>query len=103
LYNLRKYAVRNLPQDLGLVSSVEFLRTQLERQRDARRNVPRWYLAPFVPVVAAWSVAFYFLPRGGLVLSLMIACFFAVDFIVIAKMNYRAARRLQDQIDELER
>jgi hypothetical protein len=104
LYQLRKQASpRTLPQDLGLISSVEFLRTQLERQRDARQNIWHWYLLPFVPVVLVWAIAFYFLPRVGLVLSLTVGAFFALDFIVIARLNQRAARRLQGQIDELER
>jgi hypothetical protein len=104
LYQLRKkVSPRTLPQALGLISSVEFLRTQLERQRDARQNIWRWYLRPFVPVALVWAIAFYFLPRVGLVLSLMVGAFFALDFLVIARLNQRAARRLQGQIDELER
>ena len=59
LYQLRQQASpRTLPQDLGLISSVEFLRTQLERQRDARQNIWHWYLLPFVPVVLVWALPF---------------------------------------------
>jgi hypothetical protein len=102
LYELRKRASpRTLPQDLGLTSSVEFLRKELERQRDARRTVWRWYLSPALPSVLAFTIGFYFLPRGGLVLASIIGAMFAVDFAVIAKLNERAARRLQRQIDEL--
>ena len=50
-----------------------------------------------------WIIAFYFLPRGGVVLALAVAALFAVDFIVIAKLNQRAAGRLQREIDDLER
>src|SRR5262245_58647735 len=49
LYQLRKRAApQTLPQDLGLTSSVEFLRRELERQRDARLTVWRWYLMPLM-------------------------------------------------------
>lgn len=102
LYQLRKRASpRTLPADLALTSCLEFHRRELERQRDARKSIWRWYLLPFVPSVLVWTIAFYFLPRGSLVLALIIGAFFALDFIVIGKLNQRAARRLQRQIDEL--
>jgi hypothetical protein len=102
LYQLRKRASpRTLPQDLGLTSSVAFLRNELERQRDARRTTWKWYLSPFFPSVLTFTIGFYFLPRGGLVLSSIVGAMFVVDFVVIAKLNERAARRLQRQIDEL--
>lgn len=102
LYQLRKRASpRALPADLALTSCVEFHRRELERQRDARESTWRWYLLPFVPSVLVWTIAFYFLPRGSLLLSLIFgACFLAV-FILIGKANQRAARRLQREVDEL--
>jgi hypothetical protein len=82
---------------------VQFFRGELERQRDAIKNVWPWYLAPMVPgyvmLTIAYAVSF---PRpvrwiGAGAFDL----FVVLLFIGIWKVNMRAARCLQRSIDEL--
>jgi len=99
----RKGFVMSLPAGLEASSSVQFFREELERQRDAIKNVWPWYLAPMVPgyvmLTIAYAVSF---PRpvrwiGAGAFDL----FVVLLFIGIWKMNMRAARCLQRSIDEL--
>jgi len=96
---------RPLPGDLGLASSIDFQRRELERQRDLLRSVWRWYLAPLIPGLAVLIVAFArtnpgHLKHYNLLLTAYVLVIAAV-FAGIAKMNERAAHRLQRRIDQL--
>ena len=90
----------NLPAELTLKTCLAFHRTELVRQRDQLRDVGRWYLLPFVPgftlilLARAMEVAW---TRWGTVLV-----FFVVIFGSIAKLNQRAARRIQREIETLD-
>lgn len=83
-------------------------RAQLVRQRDALASVRLWYLAPLVPgtllmmLAPAIEVGPRLLLRLGWdeALALM---FPIVIFILIDCMNRRAAGKLQDIIDDLDR
>jgi hypothetical protein len=103
---LSKGSWRPLPEDAGLSSCIEFQRRQLVQQRDLVSSVWRWYLGPLVPGMAMLLVAFYRANPGHLknpaVVVVPEAIFFAVVFVAIAKLNARAARKLQRQIDELD-
>ena len=99
----RKGSVKRLPAGLEASSSLQFFRRELERQRDAIKNVWPWYLAPMVPgyvmLTIAYAVSF---PRpvrwiGAGVFDLLVV----LAFIGIWKMNMRAALCLQRSIDEL--
>ena len=99
----RKGSIRNLPPTLGASTSLHFFRTELERQRDAVRNVWPWYLAPLVPgylmLTIAYAIAF---PQP--VRWIGVAAFdgfVVLIFVGVWKMNQRAARCLQKSIDEL--
>jgi hypothetical protein len=97
---------KTLPRDAGLSSYVEFQRHELERQRDALERVRRWYLAPLVPGMAVLLMAFGLANPGHakqiwLVVAIEALVLGAILF-GIAKLNDAAARKLQDQIDELE-
>ena len=97
---------KTLPRDAGLSSYVEFQRHELERQRDALERVRRWYLAPLVPGMAVLLMAFGLANPGHakqiwLVVAIEALVMGAILF-GIAKLNDAAARKLQDQIDELE-
>ncbi|HKV80717.1 MAG TPA: hypothetical protein VJP02_21390 [Candidatus Sulfotelmatobacter sp.] len=99
----RKGFVTSLPAGLEASSSLQFFRTELERQRDAIRNVWPWYLAPLVPgyvmLTIAYAVSF---PRPLRWIGAGAFDLFAVlMFLGIWKMNMRAARCLQRLIDEL--
>jgi hypothetical protein len=99
----RKGSVQSLPAGLEASSSLQFFRKELERQRDAVKNVWPWYLAPMVPgyvmLTIAYAVSFPQPVRwmGVAVFDL----FMVLVFIGIWKMNLRAAKCLQRSIDEL--
>jgi len=99
----RKGSIKSLPAGLEAASSLQFFRQELERQRDAIRNVWPWYLAPLVPgyvmLTIAYAVSF---PRPvGWIGVEAFDAFVVLVFIGIWKLNLRAARCLQRSIDEL--
>ena len=100
-----KGSARGLPQDLGAATCLLFHRRELERQRDLLRGVWRWYLGPMIPGLAVIIVA---AALSGAVrvnhFGWMIAVYSVVVVLVfgfIARLNTRAALRLQQRIDEL--
>jgi hypothetical protein len=99
----RKGSSRSIPAAMGTSASLQFFRSELERQRDVVKNVWPWYLAPLVPGFAVLTVG-YILARPypiGLVSAIWLDGLIAVLFFLIWKMNQRAARCLQRTIDEL--
>jgi len=100
VYQLRKRArPRTLPATLGS-QCLDFHRRELERQRDVLQGFWSWVVPPFVPGALVLIVSISFAPRGLLMASILTA-FFASLFTYFAKLNQRAARRLQRKIDEL--
>lgn len=101
-----KGAGRPLPRDVGLSSSIEFQRRELERQRDLLSSVWRWYLGPLVPGLAVLIVAFWRANPGHLkhmgLFAAIYAGVVAAVFLGIAKLNSSAARRLQREINQLD-
>jgi hypothetical protein len=97
---------RPLPKDAGLSSCIEFKRRELERQRELVSSVWRWYLGPLIPGMAMLLVGFFRANPGHLKHPSFIvvpeAIFFAVICFAVAKLNRDAARKLQQQIDELD-
>jgi Flp pilus assembly protein TadB len=97
---------RELPQEAGLSSFIDFQRSQLIRQRDMLTHVWSWYLGPLVPGLVVLMVAIgratasrvpHVWPLTALYMAIILAVFSA-----IAWLNKRAARSLQRQIDELD-
>jgi hypothetical protein len=102
-----KGSTRALPKDAGLASCVQFQRRELERQRDLVSSVWRWYLGPMIPGLAILILAFgranpNHLKHPSILIALE-AIVFGATFLGIAKLNSRAAQRLQKRIDELEK
>ena len=101
----RKGSARNLTSDLGLASGLDFYRRELERQRDLVGSVWSWYLGPLIPGWVVLMVAFARTNPGHLRhFGLSLAgfnLFAALAFVFVWKLNQRAARSLQRQIDEL--
>ena len=98
---------RPLPEDAGRSSFIEFRRSELVRQRDLLSSVWRWYLGPLIPGMAVLlAMSFNHAIRGGhtfpVVFVALFAVFVAAVFAGIARLNGRAARKLQRQIDELD-
>jgi len=102
----RKGSSQRLPEQMGLVSGLEYFRRELERQRDLVRSVWRWYLGPLVPGLILLQVASVHAHPGHLgriALPLAITnCLAAAVFFLVWKLNQRAAGKLQRQIDELD-
>jgi hypothetical protein len=99
----RKGSSRSMPATMGTSTSLQFFRSELERQRDVVKNVWPWYLAPLVPGFVVLTVG-YALARPypvGVVSAVLLDGFIAVLFFLVWKMNQRAARCLQRTIDEL--
>jgi len=99
----RKGSVRSMPTEVSTLTSLQFYRAELERQREAVNTVWSWYLAPLIPgllVYTVWSAIRSPRPSAWLGLALLDAVI-AGMFYVIWKMNVRAARCLQRMIDEL--
>jgi hypothetical protein len=102
----RKGSARQLPKEAGLSSFVEFQRRELVRQRDMLTGLWSWYLGPLVPGLVLMIVAMgranpghlrHIWPVTGVYLAVILLVFLAID-----RLNKRAARGLQRQIDELD-
>jgi hypothetical protein len=89
-----KGAAKVLPSQLAGASCVEFYRRELEKQRDLARNVWKWYLGPLIPGMALLVI-------WGRRNTLPFATLSVVAFWTIDRMNRRAARSLEQQIDDL--
>lgn len=76
-------------------------RSELVRQRDLLRSVPRWYLGPFVPGLALTLVGVWQASPGGAWRVGLGAAFIALVFAGVAWLNSRGARKLDEQIEEL--
>jgi FtsH-binding integral membrane protein len=106
-------AARTIPAELAFRTCLAFRRQELERQRDLLLGVWRWYLLPFVPGMAVFLVGLFAFtmqqPHASehvreivAVLGLTaVSC--ALVFVGIAKLNHWAARKLQREIDALDR
>jgi hypothetical protein len=106
-------AARKVPAELAFRTCLAFRRQELERQRDLLLGVWRWYLLPFVPGLAVFLVGlFAFAMRQphapehatGIVAVLgLTAAGCALVFVGVAKLNHWAARKLQREIEALDR
>lgn len=104
LYQLhRKGHVRSMPDQMGTGTSLEFYRSELERQRDLVSNVWPWYLGPFVPGLALSAIASvaHNMQPLHIAASALWYGLIAVFFIFVWRLNVRAARCLQRMIDDL--
>jgi hypothetical protein len=101
-----KGSSRPLPEDVGLSTCIEFERHELKRQRDLLSSVWRWYLGPMIPGLAVLFAGFGRANPGHLKHPEAVAGIYAILgaalFIFVAKLNGRAARKLQRRIDELD-
>jgi hypothetical protein len=101
LYQIYKRATPGtLPADLALTASLEFHRRELVRQRDLLRSVWLWYVAPFIPGIVVFGRGTN-PPHGPA--SWLNAVPFVSVFGVIMWLNYRAAKRLDLRIAEIEK
>jgi uncharacterized protein len=98
----RKGSARSMPAASGASTCREFFRAELERQRDVVSNIWPWYLAPLIPGFVVYTVAYavaFPRPASWAGLALLDGIVVAL-FLLVWKMNRRAARCLQRTIDE---
>lgn len=95
----------SLPAELAAVDCMTFHRQQLVRQRDALRSLWLWYIGPFVPGLlvfcreVAAELGASFPPAFSLSLNLIVV----VVLMLIVLFNLRSAKKLQRQIEQLDR
>ena len=89
-------------------SCVGHLRRQLVRQRDLLRSVPKWYLAPFLPGMLGFYLAFAAKDAAVVGWSAALGHIWvnlagtAALFVFIAWLNLNTARNLDRQIAALD-
>lgn len=100
----RKGATRTLPAAQTAEQCAQFFRSELERQRDLIGDVWSWYIGPVIPGFVMLTIGSAIAnPRAShLVILGILDVLTAAFFVFVAKLNSRAARSLQRQIDELE-
>lgn len=106
-------AAGTIPAELAFRTCLEFRRQELERQRDLLLGVWRWYLLPFVPGMAVFLVGLFAFTmqqphapehvREIVAVLGLTAVGCALVFVGVAKLNHWAARKLQREIDALDR
>ncbi|MGO9009918.1 MAG: hypothetical protein ACLQPN_07430 [Bryobacteraceae bacterium] len=101
----RRASSEAMPEGSEFEPCLGFHRRALERQRDALANVWSWYLGPIIPGLAVFlagtGVAAPIPLFYGVLVTAVRAAVVGVIFWLVAKLNHRAARKLQAQIDEL--
>ncbi len=105
LYQLhRRTSIGSLPEHHG-DSYLSFVRTELERQRDALNSVWHWYVAPFIPglLVFRWSVETNPAAGAHFATGTLANVLIAVVLAVVVILNRIGAKNLQKKIDDLDR
>ena len=113
-YTLHKRGTaRTVPAELAFCTCVDFHRKQLERQRNLLRSVWTWYLLPFVPGLIVFLAGLMKQTleqpnapahRDAIVIVFALGAMgCAAVFVGVGKLNQWAARKLQNEIDALNR
>jgi hypothetical protein len=84
-------------------SSLAFHRAQLVRQRDFLKRIWLWYILPITPGMALVLVGRLAIDPSHLVRQALALAFAVAGFSGIVALNRWGARRMQRQIDELDR
>ncbi|HEY5056594.1 MAG TPA: hypothetical protein VII58_10570 [Acidobacteriaceae bacterium] len=107
---LSKGSLGVVSENAGFASWIEFRRRELIRQRDLLNGIWHWNLGPLVPgllVLIAAFARFAATARSSIkhpgVLVAVDLLVFIVAFAAIGRLNARCARKLQRQIEELDR
>jgi hypothetical protein len=101
----RRGSARTVPAEMGLLSGIDFHRSQLERQRELLRDSWSWYLGPLVPGIAVLVVGALIhspsLTWRGIVFVAAYCVATALAFLGIRRLHLKGIKYLQRQIDEL--
>src|SRR5262249_41044063 len=104
MYQLhRRGAAKSVSASAAVGPSLEFYRSELQRQRDLTNTVWSWYLAPFVPglVVSAIVSAAHNLHPWHIAVVTFWYGLIAALFVFVWRWNARAARCLERMINDL--
>lgn len=102
-WHLRAKATpKALPSDIGSANCLEFYRRELQKQRDLLQDIWKWYLGPLIPgmtLLVIWGVLTA--PPARRWFPSAYAVFCVALFWAIGQLNFRAARQLDRQIEDL--
>ena len=102
-WHLQKWgAPKRPPADLARVTSLEFYRGELERQRELLRGIWKWYLGPLVPgltLLVLWVIWVARPERRWFPITYGAVA--AGVFVLIGWLNQRSARKLEGMLAEL--
>lgn len=101
----RRARSRTPPAESLAMAHLAFYRAELVRQRDALRDVWLWYVAPFVPglLVFRWGVETELASSGAGWRGPLVHLAMAAFALGVMWLNRRSARKLQLEIDALDR
>jgi len=91
----------SLRTDVGMKSSLDFFRAQLERQRDLLQGVWRWALLPFVPGFLVLMIAYARAQPARVPLVVAYGVSTLILMLGLHVLNRRAAARIQRVLDRL--
>jgi hypothetical protein len=101
----RRGSAKALPAEMGLLSGIDFHRSELERQRDLLRSSWSWYLGPPLPgmaVVVVGAIVHNPSPSWrGTVFVVAFCVATALTFWWVRRLHLKCVKNLQRQIDEL--
>lgn len=101
-FQLRRLAwARSMPADLGAANALQFHRSELERQQDFLAHIWKWYVAPLLPGLAAFSLQSVLMAPHRLLRAVLVNSLFALSLIVVWRLNTYATRCLRRKINEL--
>jgi hypothetical protein len=102
----RRGSSRAMADGLAAASCLDFHRRELERQRNALMGVWSWYLGPLIPGLAVLMAGVGMAVPGHSKMAWTFVSVYsaavALAFYFVGRLNQRAARRLQRQIDEID-
>jgi hypothetical protein len=99
----RRGSARAIPRELDAAAYAAAYRAELCRQRDALRDVPLWYIAPFVPGLALLTIGRMIEGQAAQRTSALAGSAVVVFvFAVVWFVNAQTARRMQWRIDEVD-
>ncbi len=95
-------SVSTMPGNMALTTCLDFHRAQLLRQRDLLRSIWTWYLLPFVPGLLVLLIGRAAADPGRAPRVAISAIVCVMVFLGIGRLNERAARRLDREIEALD-
>jgi hypothetical protein len=101
-YQLRVHgSAASLQADVGIKSSLDFYRVQLERQRELLHSVWRWYLLPFAPGFLVLLIGQALAQPARVSFVVVYGVLVLIGGGGLHALNRRGAARIQRALDRL--